>query len=114
MTDATVNMIDQTSAMRLYSTLSPPSTCAASTKYASVTMPVVAIPTARILAPRPYDERGAPAPTLAAMAYSLTSSMVHGNGERACTTSPCCDSSFTKLRLDQWFRCPGVLPSSLM
>ena len=37
--------------------------------------------------------------------------MVHGNGERASTTSPWRDSSFTKLRLDQWFRCPGVLPS---
>src|SRR3954451_963347 len=61
-------MIDHTSAIRLYSTLSPPSTCAARTKYASVTRPVVAIPTARIRAPRPYPERGAPAPTEAATA----------------------------------------------
>ena len=38
--------------------------------------------------------------------------MVHGNGERASTTSPCFASSATNERLDQWFRWPGVLPRS--
>ena len=38
--------------------------------------------------------------------------MVHGNGERASTTSPWRDSSDTNERLDQWLRCPGVLPRS--
>ena len=41
-----------------------------------------------------------------------TSSIVHGNGERASTTSPCRDSSVTNERLDQWLRWPGVLPRS--
>ena len=38
--------------------------------------------------------------------------MVQGNGDRASTTSPWRDSSDTNERLDQWLRCPGVLPSS--
>ena len=33
--------------------------------------------------------------------------MVHGNGERASTTSPWRDSSDTNERLDQWLRWPG-------
>ena len=58
-------------------------------------------------APRPY-------PQLAALTASDThrNSIVHGNGERASTTSPCRDSSSTKLRLDQWFTWPGVFPRS--
>ena len=45
---------------------------------------------------------------------SRTSSIVHGNGERASTTSPWRLSSATNARLDQWLTCPGVLPRSLM
>ena len=38
--------------------------------------------------------------------------MVHGNGERRSTTSPCRARSRTKLCLDQWFTWPGVFPRS--
>ena len=51
MTEVITNMIAQTSEMRLYSTSL--SAWAASAKYANVTIPVVAIPTDRIRAPRP-------------------------------------------------------------
>ena len=47
-----MNMTDHSERDAPYSTPSP-STCAASAKYANVTRPVVAIPTARIRAPRP-------------------------------------------------------------
>ena len=53
-----------------------------------------------------------PAPEPAARPQRRTSSIVQGNGERASTTSPWRESSRTNERLDQWLRCPGVLPSA--
>src|SRR5688500_20070147 len=53
MTLTMMNISDHSSEMPLYSTSS--STCDATAKYAKVTTPVVAMPTERIRAPRPYD-----------------------------------------------------------
>src|SRR5262245_56464160 len=109
------NRIDHSSEMPLYSTSLR--LWLASEKYANVTRPVVAMPTERIDAPRPY-EAFAFADTLRRLRapcygdVTFTSSIVHGNGERASTTSPCRDSSAAKLRLDQWFTWPGVFPRS--
>src|SRR4051794_32431579 len=47
-----------------------------------------------------------------ARGHALTSSMVHGNGERISSTAPCRDSSSTNARRDQWLRWPGVFPRS--
>ena len=58
-----------------------------------MTTPVVAMPTERIRAPRPYDGFACQARrSFLALAfgdaYVATSSIVHGNGERVSTTSP--------------------------
>ena len=60
------------------------------------------------------EDAGAPAVAGGCLrpAQSRTSSIVHGNGERASTTSPWRPSSDTNARLDQWLTCPGVLPRS--
>ena len=84
-------------------------------------MPVEAIPIDRMRAPEAKGAGACAGPRLGPLwrpgvrrrhQATRTSSIVHGNGERASTTSPWRPSSRTNARLDQWLTCPGVLPSS--
>ena len=43
---------------------------------------------------------------------SVAETVVHGNGVVTRCTSATVETNLTKLRVDQWLRCPGVLPRS--